>query len=127
MNLAKIVNFADMLGHTIVEVNSADSDVVVFQMENGQECRLYHEQDCCESVSVESVNGTYDDLIGSPLTFVDEETSNENPPDTDKPTYQDDSFTWTTYTLTTAKGTVRIRWYGESNGYYSEDVYFAVR
>ena len=60
-------------------------------------------------------------LIGEEILLAEEATSNENPKGI-KPEYQE-SFTWTFYKLATRKGYVDIRWYGESNGYYSEAVY----
>jgi len=70
------------------------------------------------------VIGNLEDLIGSPILMAEEVTSeNENPVGVDVPEYQD-SFTWTFYKFATIKGYVTIRWYGESNGYYSESVSF---
>ena len=68
--------------------------------------------------------GELKDLIGSPLLMA-EEVSHEgkNPEGVEVPDYQD-SFTWTFYKLATVKGYVTIRWYGESNGFYSESVDF---
>jgi hypothetical protein len=46
-----------------------------------------------------------------------EEVSNYEGEDTG-----DESYTWTFYRFRTLKGSVSVRWYGSSNGYYSESV-----
>lgn len=90
-------------------------DEVRFESTCGRVFRLYHSQDCCESVDIEDVCGDVEDLIGSPILMAEEATS----PDEDS-----ESGTWTFYKLATVKGYVTIRWLGRSNGYYSESVYF---
>jgi len=117
-------NIEILKGETIVKIDGLTqySERVVFTLQNGKSYVMYHSQDCCESVEVEDVIGDIDDLIGSPLLEAESVESNENPEGVTKE-YQD-SFTWTFYKLGTIKGHVTIRWYGESNGYYSESVTF---
>jgi hypothetical protein len=113
----------ELQGKTLFAIENA-GDEVLFTLDSGEVYKLYHSQDCCESVTVEDVCGDLADLIGSPLVEAEEVTSSENPAGVKVPEYQD-SFTWTFYKLRTAKGCVTIRWYGSSNGYYSESVSFA--
>jgi hypothetical protein len=81
---------------------------------------MHHDQDCCESVSIESIKGNLGDLVGSPLTVAREDYfDNELPSDMEPPEYRDDLTKVTDYTFATANGEVRIRWFGQSNGYYS--------
>ena len=69
--------------------------------------------------------GDLNDLIGHRLIEAEEATSvYETPEGIEDPEFSDDSFTWTFYKLSTIKGCVNIRWYGSSNGYYSEEVSF---
>jgi hypothetical protein len=114
---------AVLKGETLTKIEkSKDYDEIIFHVDNGEKYIMYHSQDCCESVTIDDIEGDLDDLIGSPILQAEESTSDENPNGVVKQ-YQD-SFTWTFYKLATVKGYVTIRWYGSSNGYYSESVYF---
>lgn len=115
--------FENLLGKTLLSCERIGNDRIEFVCDDGSEYALYHDQDCCESVTVEDICGNLSDLIGSPLLQAEESASNENPAGINPE--DQDSFTWTFYKLATLKGYVTIRWYGESNGYYSESVDFA--
>lgn len=82
---------------------------------------MYHEQDCCENVTIEDICGDIDFLVGNPLTMAEDISNTMGIPAVDKWV---DSCTWTWYKFATVRGYVTIRWYGESNGYYSERVDF---
>lgn len=112
---------SDLLGKTLVRVNT-DSDLVEFETTEGVRYRLTHFQDCCESVCLEDVCGNVEDLIGSPLLMA-EEVDGETPKRVEGE-YVPDSETWTFYKFATVKGYVTLRFYGTSNGYYSESVDF---
>jgi hypothetical protein len=116
--------FEDLKGKVLTNVENIRDEELIFTLDTGEKYKLYHSQDCCENVTIEDINGDLGDLTGSPILMAEEVTNeNENPEGVNVPEYQD-SFTWTFYKLATIKGYVTIRWYGESNGYYSESVDF---
>jgi hypothetical protein len=92
-------------------------DEVLYFVTDGGIFKMYHEQDCCESVGIEDVVGDLRDLVGEKILTA-EESSNAG---TDEES-GGESSTWTFYRLGTSKGDVVIRWFGQSNGYYSEGV-----
>ena len=121
-----MAEFKELLGKTLVKITGGVGDEeMIFEVNDGSAYKLFHSQDCCESVDINDICGDLNDLIGPPIIVAEEATSDKNP-DGVTPEYQD-SFTWTFYKLATAKGHVTIRWYGESNGYYSESVDFVRR
>lgn len=108
---------------TAIEINDK-KDCAKFACSDGSIYSMHHTQDCCESVSINDIVGDLEDLIGSPIVMADVVTSNELPKNIPEPEYRGDSETWTFYKIATNKGSVTIRWYGSSNGYYSESVDF---
>lgn len=112
------------------ETQLHESSAICFYTSNGDIYKMYHDQNCCESVSIEDICGDLEDIIGSPVLLA-EKTSNsgggtEYTEDENGEEYIGDkcSHTWTFYKLSTIKGSITIRWYGTSNGYYSEEVDF---
>lgn len=109
--------FEPLIGETITKIEGAKegSEEIRFTLENGDILRMYHEQDCCEDVRVEDIGGNIEDLIGKPILLA-EEVTNEGDLE------WGDTCTWTWYHFATIKGYVTIRWFGESDGWYSESV-----
>lgn len=95
---------------------NGNSDSIQFYFED-KVLTMYHDQNCCENVLIEDIIGDMKDLVGSEI-LVSEERSNQ------MSNLTHDSCTYTFYTIRTMKGSVDIRWLGESNGYYSESVDF---
>lgn len=120
----KDVDFSVLVGVTLLEVNvSQGNDEIEFVADDGRKWRMFHSQDCCESVSIDDIAGDVVDLVGSPITMAEEVSNDKWPEGKERPSYCE-SYTWTFYKLATIKGYVTIRWFGESNGYYSESVDF---
>lgn len=85
---------------------------------SGASCRWYHFQDCCESVTVEDVVGDFCDLLGHPILVAEARISES------EGEFEWEHNTWTFYTFRGVGGSVDVRWFGTSNGYYSESVDF---
>lgn len=112
-----IVEFSELKGKIITELKVSKEEI--FHCKTGEVYKMYHRQDCCENVQIEDIcGGDIEDIMFTPVLIAEVSTNKDN----SKEHYE--SFTWTFYKLGTIKGYVDIRWYGESNGYYSEEVDF---
>ncbi len=111
--------FDELLGRTLYKVTE-DGDELRLYLSETNYVRFYHHQDCCEHVYIEDICGDLQDLVGSPL-LIAEEVSDEVYEAEHQPEYAE-SYTWTFYKFATRKGYVDVRWFGSSNGYYSESV-----
>lgn len=125
MRSYKHTSVQDLINQTLISierVGSVDdhSEQIVFTTDKGRIYKLCPNQDCCENFYIESIVGDLEDLIGTPIVKAEEVSSDDEPPMKGS----EESYTWTFYKFATLKGYVDIRWYGSSNGYYSESVSF---
>jgi hypothetical protein len=105
----------EIMGKTMKTVTNT-GEAIVFECDDGDTFSLHHEQDCCEHVTIDEVHGDLADLVGTPLIQAEEEVSYNDGPAND----YTESYTWSFYKFATIKGYVTVKFYGESNGYYSE-------
>lgn len=110
-----------LVGQTITSATE-EGDEIIFETKEGYVYKMYHDQDCCENVYVESIVGDLSDLVGQEILVAEERTSDD--PLGIEDCYEGESFTWTFYCIRCVKCSVDIRWFGSSNGYYSESVSF---
>jgi hypothetical protein len=116
-------NLSDLLGKTLRSCVRDPHDLISFEAEGGERWEMLYVPDCCAQCHIEEIVGDLEDLVGSPIVMAEAITSSEDPKKSEDDEY-DPSFTWTFYKLATVKGYVTIRWYGTSNGYYSETASF---
>jgi len=109
--------FDELLGRSLCRVTADDAELTLYLSDTNY-VRFSHHQDCCEHVYIEDICGDLDDLIGAPLVEAEEVSNYDAGPLGE----YDESYTWTFYRFRTRKGSVTVRWYGTSNGYYSESV-----
>ena len=111
------------IGKTFVSIEgmTPGSEEITFTCSDGSVYKMDHYQDCCKRVYLESVVGDVEDLLNTPILDATESSSSDTPPHYTRE-YEPDSQTWTFYKFRTLKGYVDLRWFGESNGFYSESV-----
>lgn len=113
----------NVLVNTIMSsvIYNEDEEAILFTDNNSNKYILMHEQDCCEDVYVESIEGDLNDLVNTPILVAEKmDNIGEMPPKDPL----DARYIWTFYKFATVKGYVTIRFYGSSNGNYSEAVSF---
>lgn len=118
----KRIKMEELKGKTFVDIKfdeyNGEKNKILFTDDEGYVYKMYHDQMCCELVYIEDICGDINNLIGVPIVMAEEITNRD-----DEPTVNvESSYTWTFYKFATSKGYVTIRWFGTSNGYYSEDV-----
>lgn len=113
------VQITVLLGKTIFQIENL-GDEMIFHCTDGTGYKMYHRQECCESVAIDDIEGDINDLLNNPILQAECPSTDDLLPSPGS----DESFTWTFYKLATIKGYVTIKWFGTSNGYYSESVDF---
>lgn len=119
------MELSELIGKTLIKAERVDNlgysndEGFLFVTGTGDRYGLFHSQECCESVNIEDVSGDLSDLIGSPILVAEER--HEDVPGKDT-TY--DVWEWTFYEFRTLKGSVTIKFEGNSNGYYGTSADF---
>ena len=129
--MGKLINLHEANEHfksgieSVTGLNPGSSSII-FVCKDNTIIEMSHEQECCESVIVEGAD-SYDnkDDIYTDCEWCEMSKEVNHDAISDNLCFNAfDSFTWTFYKVKTNRGYDTIRWYGESNGYYSEEVDF---
>jgi hypothetical protein len=87
-----------------IKINTKE-DEILFIDSDDKKYLMWHDQDFNERMYIENICGDLDDILNSPILFVDE-TIIDNKESHEKFTF---------YRLATTKGSVTVRWCGEYN------------
>jgi hypothetical protein len=110
--------FKDLVGRKIKSI-SVHPYEVHFELDKGERYRLYHSQDCCETVGVNGVFGDISSIVGGDVTQAIEEVFSDHDPEgyvREEKEYRDYSYTWSIFKLVTTYGKLEIRFWGNPTG-----------
>lgn len=116
MNRIKEAKFSDLVGKTLSEIK-VNCDEITFIVDETESYDMFHGQNCCEQVWIEDICGDLNSLIGVPILFADESSSQEEAVGGG---WQE----WTFYRIGCIKGSAVIRWCSDLETCYSVQVDF---
>jgi len=112
------VKFSSLKGKVLGKIKFSDLDysgrptLVEFETDRGFLYQMFHDQECCEEVYLEDINGDVEDILYTPILQAEESSGGES---------VEDSYgnigEWTFYRLATVKGYLVLRWFGFSETY----------
>ena len=114
----EIVDFEILKGKVFSDIK-ANCDTVTFCIDGIERYILQHVESWSEDVSIDDIVGDLSDLIGKEITKAEEIQSDTDLPDGISEDYFE-SWTYSFYYLHTLDSCVTIKFFGTSNGYYSE-------
>jgi hypothetical protein len=104
-----------LVGETLSFIDiDDDNNEILLTTESGRQIKIFHQQDCCESVFIDSTDGDWNELLGKVLIEVTKDVVSDET--------ECETSTHTKLIFRVNDATVVSRWIGYSNGYYSEDV-----
>lgn len=108
------IEIEKLVGEVLTHVDTDGADEIMLTTASGRRIKIYHSQDCCESVQIVGTDGEWSELIGKVIIEAAEDVNNGD--------NSDGTWTNTDLKFRVDGATVISRWHGESNGYYSESV-----
>ncbi|WP_083700353.1 hypothetical protein [Shewanella sp. UCD-KL12] len=119
----KEVELCELVGKKIAVIKGLDkgSEEVRVFTECGYEYLFSNEPDGGK-VELEDFECDIEALVGAVIISAEISTNEHSEGDDNPPHKYVECWTWSFYKIETTKGELWMRWLGESNGYYSEDV-----
>lgn len=112
-----------ILNTRILSIES-DTEEVRIVLADGRNVRLYHCQDCCESVEIAQIDGDLQRLVGHELQAAYMTYEEKDPAGMDWCDRLDVCLAHNFLHLRSHAGDVCVRWDGWQSGYYSDSITF---
>lgn len=119
--------YKEYISETIKQVYyDKEGSYVIFEFDSDTGILMEHTQNCCEHVALDDVvGGKLEDLVGQKILNFEEVINRDLDEKPLKINIDDtayDSTTWSFYKISTIKDDITLRWFGISNGCYSEKI-----